>query len=365
MALRAAYCVLRARGGTTSVVRIGVVGAGWFASRRHLPDIVACLEAELVALCRRSPAELALLAEQFHAPRTYTDFDRMLDEAPLEALLIATPHALHFPQAKAALERGLHVLVEKPLAVSGRQAEDLAALATARGRVLSTAVNPPFWPHCAHLKALREQGALGEIEAAQITMVGAVEHVFGRAPMPDHLPGLVRPTLFRGDPALNGGGNLMDSGSHLVSELLWVTGLSPRAVTARLDALPTDMRAVLTVELGEPAGAPPIARPLLATITAIGNSRHPRRRVLSSYYGSRATATADGLPFRVVLTPAEGAPETFPESALPTVPSPVADFIAAIREGRPPVSPPAHGVAVTRVLEAAYQSAARGERVAL
>jgi predicted dehydrogenase len=346
-------------GSEATMVRIGVVGAGWFASRRHLPDILACPEAELVALCRRSPDELALLARQFHANLTFTAFGRMLDEAPLDALLVATPHALHFPHAKAALERGLHVLVEKPLAVTAAQAEELAALAAARGRVLSTAVNPPFWAHCAYLKRFREQGALGEIEAAHLTMVGSVEHVFGRAPMPDQLPGLVRPTLFRADPALNGGGNLMDSGSHLVSELLWVTGLVPRAVTARMDAVPTDMRAVLTVEL---AGA---AHPVLATITVVGDSHHARRRVQNNYYGSHGTAGVEGLPFRITLTPADGSPETLPETTLPPVPSPVADFVAAIREGRQPASPPAHGVAVTRVLEAAYRSATCGERIGL
>jgi predicted dehydrogenase len=104
---------------------------------------------------------------------------------------------------------------------------------------------------------------------------------------------------------------------------------------------------------------------VIATITVVGDSRHTRRRVQNSYYGSRATVTVEGLPFRVTLTPAEGSPETLLESDLPPVPSPVADFIAAIREGRPPASPPAHGVAVTRVLEAAYQSAANGERVVL
>jgi predicted dehydrogenase len=353
------------------MVRIGVVGAGWFASRRHLPDILACPDAELAALCRRSAPELTLLAERFHAPLVFTDFARMLDAAPLDALVIATPHALHYEHAKAGLERGLHVLVEKPLALTTSQAEELAALAAGRNRVLSTAVNPPFWAHCAYLKGLRERGDLGEIEAVQITMVGMVEHVFGRAPMPEGMPGLVRPTLFRGDPALNGGGNLMDSGSHLVSELLWVTGLAPRAVTARFDALPTDMRSVLTVELGECVPAaddshpPSPARPVLATITAVGDSRHPRRRVQSTYYGSRATATVDGLPFQVTVSPADGAPETLTDSALPPVLSPVADFVAAIRDGRSPASPPSHGVAVTHVLEAAYRSAARGERVVL
>jgi predicted dehydrogenase len=340
-------------------LRIGVVGAGWFASRRHLPDIRRCPGVELVALCRRTPEELARLAAEFQPQRTFTDYDRMLADAPLDAVLVATPHALHYPHAKAALERGLHVLVEKPLAITTREAEELAASAEARGLVLSTAVNPPFWAHCAYVRGLRERGVLGELEAVHLTLVGSVEHVFGRKPLPEDLPGLVRPSLFRGDPALNGGGNLMDSGCHLVSELLWVTGLEPRAVMATMDALPTDMRATLTVELG------PEARPLLATLVIVGDSRFPRRRVQNVYYGAGATATIEGLPFRVAVDRADGAVETLSEPELPAVSTPVADFAAAIREGRPPASPPEHGVAVTRLLEAAYQSAGRGCRVVL
>jgi predicted dehydrogenase len=340
-------------------LRIGVVGAGWFASRRHLPDIERAPDVDLIALCRRNPEELARLAERFRPQQTFTDYERMLDEASLDAVLVATPHALHYPQAKAALERGLHVLVEKPLAITTGEARELALLAERRGRVLSTAVNPPFWAHCRYVRDLRERGVLGELEVAHVTVVGSVEHVFGRAPLPQDLPGLVRPSLFRGDPALNGGGNLMDSGCHLVSELLWNTGLSPRAVSARMDATPTDMRAVLTVELGD------ASRPLIATIAVVGDSRFAGRRARSLYFGSAGTATIEGLPFQVTLASAERPPLTLTEAELAAAPTPIGDFAAAIREGRAPVSPPEHGVAVTQVIEAAYRSAEHGTRVEL
>src|SRR5437660_789506 len=76
-------------------VRIGVVGAGWFASRRHLPDIGRCAGAELAAVCRRDEAELQRIAEHFGGPATYRSYDRMLAEAELDAVLVCTPHALH------------------------------------------------------------------------------------------------------------------------------------------------------------------------------------------------------------------------------------------------------------------------------
>ena len=65
-------------------VRIGVVGAGWFASRRHLPDIGRCAGAKLAAICRRSKTELRRIAEHFGSPPAYTDYAEMLAHAKTE-----------------------------------------------------------------------------------------------------------------------------------------------------------------------------------------------------------------------------------------------------------------------------------------
>src|SRR5439155_17367774 len=112
------------------------------------------------------------------------------------------------------------------------------------------------------------------------------------APMPANLPGVVPPTLFRGDPSLCGGGNLMDSGAHLISELLWVVGRPVRTVSAWMDDPASDLQAIVTLCLEDgPTGI----------VTAIGNSHYPERRVQNVYYGSAATATVAGLPFRVTI----------------------------------------------------------------
>ena len=90
--------------------------------------------------------------------------------------------------------------------------------------MLAVAVNPPYWAHCHALRDWLAEARIGELEAVDLRWFGAVEALYGRGPLPENLPGVVRPSLFRGDPALAGGGHLMDAGSHLVSELLWVTG---------------------------------------------------------------------------------------------------------------------------------------------
>jgi predicted dehydrogenase len=337
-------------------LNVGVIGAGWFASRRHLPDLQANPDARIAVLCRRSEPELRKLADHFGIERVYTDYRALLQQEDLDAVLVASPHGLHHEHVRAALERGLHVLVEKPLAVTTQQATELVQLARERGLLLSTAVNPPYWPHCCYLRSRIASGDLGEIEAVELSMIGSAEHVFGRAPMPANLPGVVPPTLFRGDPALCGGGNLADSGAHLVSELLWVVGKPAASVSAWMDDASADIRALVTIAL---AGGP------TGTVNAIANSRYPERRVHNVYYGSAATATVDGLPFRLTLTRPGSDPEVLLERDLPPVPSPVANFIDAILNRAPLAAAPEHGAEVTAVLEAAYRSAQTGRRVDL
>jgi predicted dehydrogenase len=340
----------------TDQVRIGVVGAGWFASRRHLPEIGRCGRAQLTAVCRRNPAELERIAEHFGRPACYTDYQQMLAEASLDAVLICTPHALHGPQAAAALERGLHVLVEKPMALTAQAAEALAAQAAERGRVLAVAVNPPFWAHCHALRQWLSSGGAGEVEMIDLRWLGSVEALYGRGPLPEKLPGVVRPSLFRGDPALAGGGHLMDAGSHLVSELLWVTGRKPVTVSALMDDPANDLRACVSLQLDNGA---------MATLGLRGDSHFPDRRVFGRYYGDAGSAAVDGTPFRLTLSP-HGIPATTQtEAELPAVPTPVENFVDAILGRAELLSPPEHGIALARVMEAAYQSARTGQTVRL
>jgi len=337
-----------------SKLQIGVIGAGWFASRRHLPELRSLPDAEIAALCRRNPEKLAQMAAHFGVKRTYTDYRQMLEEMELDGVLIATPHALHYEQAKAALERGIPVLVEKPMTVTVAQGRELVALAEERGLPLLVALNPPYWRHCHALRERIQSGAVGEIEAADLRWTSNVEGVFGRVALPDSLPGLVSPTLFRADPALSGGGHLMDSGSHQVCELLWVTERRAVEVMALMDDLPVDLRYTLSVRLDNGA---------LCTLNSLGDSHCPVRRVHNVYYGSKGTLTVDGMPFRLTWQEPEGEPATRAEEDLPPVPGPVTNFVDVLRGRAEPLCRGQDGLAVVALIEAAYESARTGKGV--
>ncbi|HEY3284974.1 MAG TPA: Gfo/Idh/MocA family oxidoreductase [Armatimonadota bacterium] len=341
----------------TEKLRIGVVGAGWFASRRHLPELTSAPDAEVVALCRRDPERLAQMAAHFQVPHTYRSFEEMLDREPLDGLLIATPHNLHYSQAKAALERGIPVLLEKPMALTGAEATELKELAQKRELPLVIALNPPYWPYANLVRAVLASERAGKLEAITLSWQGNGEFVFGRAPLPDSLPGVVPPTLFRADPVANGGGYFMDGGHHLISEVLWTSGLRCRRVQAMMDSAPDDMAAAVSLEL---EGG------VLASITTRADSAHPERRIHSHYFCSGLTLHVAGVPMTLTERSHGIVPEVVTqEPEMPPVTTPVRNFLDSIHGTAQPLSNADHGLQVTRVVEAVYRSAISGRTVEL
>jgi predicted dehydrogenase len=117
-----------------------------------------------------------------------------------------------------------------------------------------------------------------------------------------------------------------------------------------------DMRATVAVTMENGA---------VATISFVGDSRYPARRVRNLYFGSGATALVEGLPFAVTVVPSGGSGTTVHEKEMPAVPGPAACFIDAIRNRVELPSGPLDGLRCVEVVEAAYRSARSGQRVAL
>ena len=332
-------------------VRIGILGAGWFASRRHCPDIVAHREAELTTLCRRNPEQLRQMADAFAVEDTFTDYRAMLDSGLCDGVLVCSPHDLHYEHAKAALERGLHVLLEKPITLNPDEGRRLVALAAEKKLALVVAQNPPYWNHCRYLRDKIEQQALGEIEAVTINWMGNARAVLGLEPLPDDMPGIVKPTLYRADSAQNGGGFLVDGGSHLICELLWCTGRKVVEVTAQMDDADFDLRCALTLRLDNGA---------YATLSQRADSQIRAKRQHSVYYGSGGTAIIRGFPFSIKMESGKIV-EEFREDELRDPPSPVEDFVRCVLSGNKPEIDGETAVHIVEIIQAAAR-AAREER---
>ncbi len=200
---------------------IAVIGVGGLG--HLLTTIFTEVEGvSVVAGADVSPGARELFESAFGAP-AYDHHEAMLDAHAddLDAAMIVTPHTFHFEQAMACLDRDLHVLVEKPMVTDVGDAVELVAAADDRDLVLQVGYQRHFHPAFRELRRVVENGRVGDLHAINC-----------------HL-GQDWISLHRGtwrvDPDLSGGGQLYDTGSHLLDALLWTTDAQPDTVTARID----------------------------------------------------------------------------------------------------------------------------------
>ena len=145
----------------TARARIGVIGAGWWAAANHLPVLKAMPDADVVAVSRLGQAELERVRAAFDVERAFEDYSTMLGEVAMDGVVVASPHVLHHQHGVAALAKGCHVLVEKPLATSAADARDLLARAQAAGREIVVPYGWNFKPWTEEARRLVAAGAIG------------------------------------------------------------------------------------------------------------------------------------------------------------------------------------------------------------
>ena len=209
-------------------LRGAIVGAGHVAIHGHVPGWRARPDVEIVAAAdpradARAELEAALPGVAWHA-----SLDSLLEDASLDFVDVCSPPAAHAAAIRAALERGLHVLCEKPLVLDPEELRVLADLAARRGRALAAVHNWRFAPPVALATELVRSGA-----------VGRVRRCFWQVLRERPSVAAVKPGLpnWRLDPALSGGGILVDHGWHAIYVIAsWMSMAGPpERVSARLE----------------------------------------------------------------------------------------------------------------------------------
>jgi predicted dehydrogenase len=223
----------------TQRARIGVIGAGWWAAVNHLPALRANKDCEVVAVNRLGPEELAQLQRKFDVPLGFEDYRAMLDEVPMDGVVISSPHLLHHEHAVAALAKGCHLLVEKPLTTTAADARDLIAKADAAGKQVIVPYGWNFKGWTEDARALVANGEIGRIEHAVLPMASALEDLFAGQPMKETEGHMFRPPPSTwADPARAGGygwGQLV----HALGLLFPIADLEPSRVFAITGKSPT------------------------------------------------------------------------------------------------------------------------------
>ncbi|MGR3701062.1 MAG: NAD-dependent epimerase/dehydratase family protein [Paracoccaceae bacterium] len=150
----------------TKQTRVGIIGAGYIATW-HCDAIKATPGAQLVAVCDQSKGAAEDLAHA-HGVQAFGSVDEMIAAGICDAVHILTPPSSHRDLTLQALRAGLHVLVEKPVALSGDEAEEMRAAAADAGRVLAAGHNFLGLPSYERLKAMMQGGELGRVSSVQI-----------------------------------------------------------------------------------------------------------------------------------------------------------------------------------------------------
>ena len=327
-----------------SVLRFGIVGTGGMGGV-HAREIHGRRDARVVALCDTSEQALERAASWFGPAAAdvarHTDLDGMLAAGGLDAVVIATPHTQHAAHIIAALEHGLHVLVEKPMATTAADARAITARAEAAGRVVAIAYQRHGSAGYRRAHEAIASGAVGDLRLVTVLIAQ------------DCLENFIPGRTWRADPALSGGGHFMDTGSHINDMMLWVSGLEPESVMAHIDNFGTlvDVCSALSIRFRNGA---------VGTFAA--TSLSPEWREEFSFYGTKGVLNIRGDEMRLQVK----GQDTVVLRGQGRDVRPVEDFIATVRGERPaPQAPPVYGLRVAQVSEAAYKSAqsGRAERV--
>lgn len=344
-------------------LRIGVIGAGLWSTIAHIPDFRQTGQAEVVAICRRNQERLAMIQEKFQIPAAYTDWQVMLEQAAGDAVVVSTPHHLHAEPTIAALRRGVHVLVEKPMALRSEDAQAMVAAATQAERVLMVGYNARLKAVWRSAQQLLQEGAIGQLR--QVNLQGSLHRrwYWEEKRIPDHfLAGIKRamgvPDAYfdnfldgdwHGDPVASGGGMFSNSGAHWVNLVLWLAAAPPAEIVAFGENAGLPAECFLNIQARLTNGV--LVSLTSADVASAGTSGQGKLTII----GERGRLCHDfTAPDEIwIERGAEREPVT-PQMADTT---PAAAFLAAI-QGKPNLAPAQDGVYAVAFTEAVYRSLA-------
>jgi predicted dehydrogenase len=323
-------------------IRWGIIGCGNVAEVKSGPPLYQTPGSELVAVMRRDAAKAAAFAQRHGARRWYAEAEALIADAEVNAIYIASPHALHLAQVKLAAEAGKIVLCEKPVGISAAEAQACVDVCRAHGVPLSVAYYRRYWPIVCKMRELLGEGAIGRVVAARVQLAD----------------------YFAGDPARpwltsrasSGGGALANTGSHWVDLIRYLLG-DIASVSAQCSThaggFETEDTIVAQLETAEHA--------LVSLSITLQSPINANEFDMSGTAGRlRAASLSDG---QLILERAGEKPQIM---SLPRARFAHAEFIAELverlRSGQPAPVPGEEAVAVWRIMEAAYRSCATGMR---
>ncbi|WP_217593306.1 Gfo/Idh/MocA family protein [Cohnella sp. GbtcB17] len=334
--------------------RFGLIGCGDIAER-HVEAIGQIDDAKLVAVSSRTESRARALAER-EGCDWVTDYRELLGRDDIDIVCVTTSSGSHASIGLDALNAGKHLIVEKPMAMSARDARRMADTARERGLVLSSIAQRRFEANNQLIKRVLDAGALGRLLLAEMTLPFYRTQAYYDS------------AEWRGTIAQDGGA-LMNQGIHGLDLLLWFAG-DARTVFGKTATLTHRMEAedlglaILQFESGA-----------YGTVMA-STSVQPGYPATVTLYGEQGTIKLEGSSIVRWAVPGWERPNWAQEQAYGGVTDPKSivtefhqsqflDIIAAIETGTEPLSSGEDGWRAVRLVEAIYDSASRGTEIVI
>jgi len=326
-------------------IRLGVIGCGGFVQYHLKPMARDVPELRITALCDivRGHAEHH---RRLYCPRRrvpiYLDYRDMLANEKLDAIIVSTPHTLHFRHAYDSLAAGCHVMVEKPMVTSSAHARRLVARAKRKRLALLIAIQGTYTDTFAYARRLLSDGTMGELQLATgLLAQGWMKGTRGK---------------WRQDPKLSGGGQLYDSCAHVLSAMMYLVNSPVREVFCIADnkGTPVDINAVACFRFANGA---------MATVTSGGNCPTWKSHLTLQGANARMEISPHGGDFLVNGRGLARDIKKVPRGwKIPTV-SPSRNFADVILGRAEPRCGGEVGILLADLMDALYESAATGKRV--
>lgn len=207
-------------------IRYGIAGFGRFAERAIAPAIRTSANSELVALQKRSLPDAREKAAEHGIPLAFDTVRDMVAHPEVDAVFIVSANSCHYPETLEAARAGKHVLVEKPMAMNVREAEEMIAACARHTVKLSVGHMLRFSPLIRRMREIVASGGLGTVHSARADFIydGRLSH---------------RAWLY--DRTVAGGGPIFDIGVHCLDTLRFVLDDEVASVKSELEPWPTDL----------------------------------------------------------------------------------------------------------------------------
>jgi predicted dehydrogenase len=324
---------------------MAIIGCGGMAGvhgrrLKNNPDVL------IVALCDISPERLNSyidrnLSDYPSRPAIFTEPEQMFVQTRPDAVTVVSPHTAHYEHGMMAIRHGCHVLMEKPMVTNSVQAHELSAAVAQSGKVFAIGYNTPATSEYQYLRELIRRGELGRLELVSAWYVQNWKNT--------------QAGTWRQDPALSGGGQLYDSGAHLLNSLVWTIEQPVSQVQAFIDNQDTrvDINGTINIRF---------ANGVMATVVIGGNCTSAGGSITYAFEKGRVEIASGAEWFRVYRNNNEQV-EDLPIQAVAGASSAAnstGNFIDAILGRATALTSTTNGVIQSELMDAIYESARTG-----